>query len=119
MGERTRKVMERVQARGFDPRLSGVRASYRFDIEGGSSYHVEVDDGVVLVEESGEPAGCVITSTEDDFVAIVNGQRNLFTAFLQGRLQIDGDLGLARLLHGVLPPPRARDDGLGSKENER
>src|SRR5262245_39049457 len=103
MGERTRKVMERVQARGFDPRLSGVRASYRFDIEEGGSYHVEVDDGMVVVKESAEPASCVITSTEDDFVAIMSGQRNLVTAFLQGRLKIDGDLGLARLLHGVLP----------------
>jgi putative sterol carrier protein len=50
----------------------------------------------------------VIRCDEADFVRIARGEQNLFTAVLQGRVQVEGDYALAQRLHGFVRSPRER-----------
>ena len=54
-------------------RTRGLRATYRFDVEGAGSWRVEVDDGAVSVSESDAAADCVIAVPEQLFLRIVRG----------------------------------------------
>lgn len=100
-------IGERLRARapGQHPELAGVYGSYRWDVEDVGSYYMAVADGSVTVREGRLDADCTIGSNEDDFWAIVEGRQNLLTAFMQGRVHMEGDIALAQKLHGLMPGP--------------
>jgi predicted lipid carrier protein YhbT len=81
------------------PRLSDIVGSCRFDIEGVGSWMVTIKKGVSTITKSSSNAGadCVVTGSEQDFVRMIQRQQNPFTAFLQGRLSITGDISLAQI----------------------
>ena len=56
-----------------DSRATNLTASYRFDIDGAGSWRVDVDDSVVTVSTSQDPADCVIATDEGTFLGVVNG----------------------------------------------
>ena len=43
-----------------------------------------------------------ITMEDDDFVALMKGELNGMTAFMTGKLQLDGDLMLAQRMSGMI-----------------
>ncbi|HZD25910.1 MAG TPA: SCP2 sterol-binding domain-containing protein [Alphaproteobacteria bacterium] len=81
---------------------SGLGARVKFDFS---------DDGVVLVDatqvpnavsnEDGE-ADCTLKLSLADFAALVNGELDAATAFMMGKLKVEGDMGIAMRLQGVL-----------------
>jgi len=85
-----------------DPRLQGVTGSYRFDVEGVGSWRLEVHDKIATMTESTAAADCVLRCNEADFVRIARGEQNLLTAFLQGRVQVEGDYALGQRFHGFI-----------------
>jgi len=85
-----------------DPRLQGFAGSYRFDVEGVGSWRLEVHDKIATMTESTAPADCVLRCNEADFVRIARGEQNLLTAFLQGRVQLEGDYALGQRFHGFI-----------------
>jgi putative sterol carrier protein len=97
------QIIDEVKAGRFDERLVDFHGTCRFDIEGVGSYLAEVDHGRMSVRESHGPADCVITSSAEDFVRLLNGELNMLTAFMQGRIGFEGDLAVAKLVHGLLP----------------
>jgi putative sterol carrier protein len=107
MESAVRDVLNRAAARGFDERLEDVKGSYRFDIDGVGSFRIEVDHGRLAIREdkSRSPADCVIGCSEQDFLKFATGEQNMLTAYMQGRVQVEGDLALAKLLEGILPGP--------------
>jgi putative sterol carrier protein len=104
------QIIDEVKAKRFDERLVDFEGTCRFDIEGVGSYLAEVDHGRMGLRESHGPAECVITSSAEDFVRLLSGELNLLTAFMQGRIGFEGDLAVAKLVHGLLPA-HPRDDG--------
>lgn len=84
------------------PFLQGVRGTYRFDVENAGSWVVAVDDGAFKATESKEEADCVIQCTEDDFLEIVEGKRNLMTSAMRGSVRVSGDIALAQKFHGFV-----------------
>jgi putative sterol carrier protein len=84
------------------PLLRGVNGTYLFNIDKVSAWFVSVDDGAVTVDKGSREADCVISCSEEDFVDIVEGRRNLITAALQGRVKIRGDVALAQKFHGLV-----------------
>ena len=95
MAESAREFFEGIEAR-VDPRKTrGETASYRFDVAPAGSWHVDVDNGRVTVEESAKDADCVIAASEDDFLKIVRGEQNPTVAYMTGKLKVKGDVGLA------------------------
>jgi putative sterol carrier protein len=79
-----------------DPgKTAGMRSSYVFDVKGVGQWTVRVDDGVVEVVEGVGPADCTIRASEDLLLKIVRRKANPTTAYMMGKLKIDGDLGAA------------------------
>lgn len=89
-----REFFEGAESRIDPTRTRDFRASYRFDVEGAGSWHVEVDDGKIRIEASDAPAECVVRASEATFLRIVNREASPMTAFLTGKVRIEGDMGL-------------------------
>ena len=79
-----------------DPgKTAGMNNSYVFDVEGVGAWTVRVTDGAVTVAEGAEDADCTISASEETLTRIVNGEQNPTTAYMTGKLKIDGDMGAA------------------------
>ena len=98
MYENPRQFFEEAKARIDPSKTVGKRASYRFDIEGAGSWHVDLDDGKVTVEESGADADCVIQASEETFLKVVSGEQSPTSAYMTGKVKVQGDIGLAMRL---------------------
>jgi putative sterol carrier protein len=110
MGRSIQQIIDETKGERFDERLVDFQGSCRFDIEGVGSYRVEVDHGRVAARVGPGSADCVITCGPDDFVRIMEGEQNLLTAFMQGRVGFQGELAVAKVVHGLLPA-RPREEG--------
>jgi putative sterol carrier protein len=95
--ESAREFFERLRARSErgSERTRGLRATYRFEVDGAGSWLVRIDDGAVSVAESDAAADCVIEASEDVFLRIANGALNPMGAFLTGKVRVTGDVALA------------------------
>jgi len=73
----------------------------------GSAKFIIEDEGAIIIDENGARAGdddtdVSLTATADVFKAILDGEQNPTAAFMTGKLTVDGDMGLAMKLSGVL-----------------
>ena len=75
----------------------------KLDGEGfdGTAKFVIEDEGSIIIDEAGARAGDDDADTET-FQQILEGDLNPTTAFMSGKLAIDGDMGAAMRLGGVL-----------------
>ncbi len=76
----------------------GLDGSVKFVIE---------DEGSVRIDEDGAraddgDADCVLTADVETFQGMLAGELNPTTAFMSGRLKVDGDMGLAMKLGSIL-----------------
>jgi putative sterol carrier protein len=79
-------------------KMAGMTNSYLFDIDGAGQWRVEVDDGKVSVSEGGGDADVTISSSEETFQKVVEGEMNPTSAYMTGKLKIKGDMGAAMKL---------------------
>eukprot|EP01114_Cavostelium_apophysatum_P015397 TRINITY_DN417_c0_g1_i1.p1 TRINITY_DN417_c0_g1~~TRINITY_DN417_c0_g1_i1.p1 ORF type:complete len:275 (-),score=88.82 TRINITY_DN417_c0_g1_i1:39-776(-) len=83
---------------------------YQFDItkDGKTqSWWVDLKNGKGSVGEGkSEKADCTLTTGDDDFVGMMTGKLNSQQLFMQGKLKIKGNMGLAMKL-GKLNAPKA------------
>jgi hypothetical protein len=92
---------EQAATRRVQPRLRGVKGVAQFVVEGKGTWRVTVDDGIVTVEEEvhndSRPVDSTISGSEADFLRILHHEhhRNFFTAALQERVKLQGDLPFA------------------------
>ena len=77
---------------------AGLNASYRFEIGGAGTWLVEVDDGKVSVREGEGDAETIISASADTFMEIANGEQNPTSAYMAGKLKVNGDMGQAMKL---------------------
>lgn len=61
---------------------------------------VRIDAGGVTADDS--PADCVITADDAVFRALLGGKLNPATAFMTGKLRVEGDMALAMRLGALL-----------------
>ncbi|MDO5621602.1 MAG: SCP2 sterol-binding domain-containing protein [Paracoccus sp. (in: a-proteobacteria)] len=85
-----------VQALGA--KISSFDGSAKFVIEG---------EGAVVIDQSGvragdEPTDVTLTASRDTFEGILNGSVNPTTAFMMGKLKLDGSMGTAMKLASAL-----------------
>lgn len=81
---------------------AGIDATIKFDFG---------DDGVIFFDGESTPnsvtnedrdADCTITMSFENFQKLVDGELNPTTAFMMGKLKIDGSMGVAMKLQGLL-----------------
>ncbi len=82
--------------------LAGLRSSCRFDIDGAGSWRVLIRDGSVQVTESKDPADTVIKLPEVLLLQLADGNQNLTTAMLSGRVEVEGDLAVGERMARAL-----------------
>jgi putative sterol carrier protein len=96
----------------FSPAASeGVNAVYQFDLSGeqGGQYQLHVTDGTCRVIPGVHPSPDVTLSmTGEDCLAVLEKRLNGVAAYLNGRLRMDGDIGLAMRLAAFFPDLRPR-----------
>jgi putative sterol carrier protein len=78
----------------------GFDGSVKFVIEGEGA--VMVDGGGVRAAEDGDDADVTMTADADTFQDILAGDLNPTSAFMSGKLKLDGDMGTAMKLGSVL-----------------
>ena len=85
------KMRSRVESSGFD-------RSVKFDTGA---------DGVIVIDgqsisTADAPADCTIKLSLEDLEALVSGELNPTTAFMTGKIKIEGDMSVAMALSQVL-----------------
>lgn len=73
----------------------------------GTAKFVIEDEGSIIIDADGAHAGdedadVSLTASTETFKAILDGELNPTTAFMTGKLSVDGDMGQAMKLAGVL-----------------
>jgi putative sterol carrier protein len=94
----TREFFETLETRVDASKTAGMNNSYLFDIDGAGKWKVDVSDGKVTVSEGGEDADAVISTNEETFEQIANGEQNPTSAYMTGKLKVKGDMGAAMKL---------------------
>ena len=74
--------------------------------DGLAKFEIE-DEGAILIDETGARAGddaadVTLSASADTFQDILTGNLDATSAFMTGRLKLDGDMGLAMRLGSVL-----------------
>jgi len=91
-------VNEAVTALNAKMADSGFDGTAKFDIEG---------EGAVMIDGSGaraadEDADVTLSADPETFRGILEGDTNPTSAFMTGKLKVDGDMGMAMKLASVL-----------------
>lgn len=98
------ELMDRLtQKLTADPAIaSNFDAVYKFVLEGeaGGTWLINLRDGASVTKTDGE-ADCAITLSTEDFVGLVEGGVDGNQLYFQGKLQIEGDMGLALKLENL------------------
>jgi putative sterol carrier protein len=76
------------------------------DLDGSVKFVIE-DEGAVRIDGSGvaaddSDADCTLTADADTFRAMLDGDLDPTSAFMSGRLRVEGDMGLAMKLGSLL-----------------
>jgi len=95
MTDTVREFFEELPATVDPARTAGMNTTYRFEIDGVGTWTVALSGGAVDVTEGGEAADCTIRTSAETFERILSGKANPTTAYMLGKLKIDGDLGAA------------------------
>jgi putative sterol carrier protein len=91
----TRAFFEGLESRADAAKLAGIDQSYRFEIEGEGVWSVRIHDGTVAVTEGGTENGAdaTIRTSSEVFERLISGRQNPTTAYMSGKVKVDGDLG--------------------------
>jgi putative sterol carrier protein len=99
MAQSVSEFFEGLPSQVDESKTAGMTNTYRFDIDGAGSWTVDVQDGKVSVSQNGDAEPDVTISTSDEnFEKLVNGELNPTTAYMTGKLKIKGDMGAAMKL---------------------
>ena len=99
MAQSVNEFFDGLSSRVDESKTAGMTNTYRFDIDGAGSWIVDVQDGKVTVTQDGDAEpDCTISTSEETFQKLVNGELNPTTAYMTGKLKIKGDMGAAMKL---------------------
>jgi predicted lipid carrier protein YhbT len=85
----------------------GLRVSYALELggPGGGPIRLVIADGRVDVDRTAEPGADVrLRLPASDYFAVLGGRANADLLYMEGRLEIEGDLALATRLRTLFRP---------------
>ena len=113
MSDTTHIFFERLATRGYEPLLHSISGTIQCDIEGAGSWFVVVNNGSLSVSRDTVEANCMFACSQEDFERMVVGKQNPTTLFMQGKMQITGDIVLAQMFQRLFP-----DESLSGEKQE-
>ncbi len=84
----------------FQPDAAGdADCTVQFNIS--TPMHIVIKDGACVTRDgTADAADVAITMEDEDLVSLLKGELNGMTAFMTGKLQLEGDLMLAQRMFG-------------------
>lgn len=99
MAESVTQFFEELPSRADPSKIAGINNTYRFDVEGAGSWTVDVQDGTVSVTQDGDvQPDTTLKVSEENFQKLLSGELNPTTAYMTGKLKLEGDMGAAMKL---------------------
>jgi len=86
-------------------KLAGINAKVVFDLSGdnGGAWTLNVADGAASVDEgAADDAQATIKMSDEDYVAMTNGDLNPMMAFMSGKIKVEGDMSTVMKLQSIL-----------------
>ena len=81
---------------------SGLGATVKFDLGEAGVVFIDATTVPNVVSNEDREADCTIRISLDDFASMTAGDLDPTTAFMMGKLKIDGSMAVAMKLQGVL-----------------
>jgi len=113
MSDTTQVFFDRLAKRGYEPLLHSISGTIQCDIKGAGSWFVVVNNGSLSVSRDTVEANCMFACSQEDFERMVVGKQNPTTLFMQGKMQITGDIVLAQMFQRLFP-----DESLSGEKQE-
>ncbi len=93
-------------ANGLAERVSGkspLGGTVKFDLGEAGTLFIDGDGGSnTVTANKTDPASCTISMSADDFKDLIQGRLQPTSAFMQGRMRVDGDMMLAMKLGQIV-----------------
>ena len=78
------------------PLVNKIKAKYQIILDDGSKYIIDLKNECGSAKAASEDdADCTFTMKADDFIALARGKLNPQSAFMGGKLNIKGSIGIA------------------------
>ncbi|MBO0780303.1 MAG: SCP2 sterol-binding domain-containing protein [Ktedonobacteraceae bacterium] len=86
------------------PHFKEINGTCLWRVENAGNWLIQLNQGQLTTHtcDQNTPADCIFTCSQEDFVRMIQRQLYPFTAFLQGRLIVTGDVSLANLCTRML-----------------
>ena len=90
----------------IDAAIAALKDKDTSEFDGTAKFVIE-DAGMIMLDGAGvraadDPADVTLTADAETFQAILTGDLDPTSAFMSGRLSVDGDMGMAMQLGAVL-----------------
>lgn len=95
LNELTASVQERMGS-------ASLTGTLKFDLGETGVIFVDATQSPPVINNEDTAAACTVKVTADDFRDMMNGDLDAQAAFMMGKLQIEGDMGVAMQLAGAL-----------------
>jgi putative sterol carrier protein len=81
---------------------SGLGSTVKFNFGDDGCIHLDAKSVPHVISNEDKEADCTLTISMEDFMYMRNGEMDGTTAFMMGKLKIEGDMGIAMKLQSVL-----------------
>jgi putative sterol carrier protein len=101
MSESVQEFFAALATRRYEPLLHSVSGTVQWTIEGVGHWNVVLNKGAITVSREAVVPDSVMSCSEDTFLALAKGVQNPLTAFLQGKLALQGNIALAQVFQRI------------------